>query len=179
MMLDDINILDEIAINGDLTQKYNMLHDIVCNSDTGNQQTKYKTLTPNLLCIFNMDEFVKQRVRLRSIVIMNPLKVGFELIYPSWEDFTNWLKINKDDVRAVLEAYGKMEVNGLNNVSLLSSLTPRQTSLFTSLKFMLGDFQNNPVRAGTTQDEINKNYNRQKIYNNVESLLKVVSGANT
>ena len=179
MMLDDINILNEIAITGDLTQKYNMLHDIVCNSDTGDQQTKYKILTPNLLCIFNMDEFVKQRERLRSIVIMNPLKAGFELFYPSWEDFTNWLKINKADVKEVCSTYNEMYSNNLVGINGVSRLTPRQMSLFTALKFMLGDFQNNPVRAGMTQEEINKNYNRQKIYNNVESLLKVVSGANT
>lgn len=179
MDLGNISILNEFKINSEIMDKHNMLHDIVCGNSQEGDSSKYKLLVRNLMCIFNIDEFIEQRDRLKSIIVMKPLSSGFELIFPSWDDFTNWLNINKEDIHAVIQAYTAMNVNGVSNISLVSSLTPRQTSLFTSLKFLLGDYKNNPVCAGMTHDEINKNYNRQKIYNNVESLLRVVSGAKT
>ena len=169
---EEININASDICDNNSREKHRAIKSIINNID--NEVVTH--IAENLLCMFNIKELHNQRNRLVDFVFMTANHDGYENIFISWDDFTAWCNLNKESLHNILNYKQAMETNKLNSTKIISKLTNRDVSLYMILKDQILNYDNAMIRAGMCQEEINKNYNRQKLYKSIDSIIRVCIG---
>lgn len=171
-----VNLLDQSpSVMRNITKKNN----VILNVLNRNRQETVTHISENLLCMFNLDVLEGDYSRLYDYVFMSPKSNGYLNIFLSWSHFKDWCLDKSDTLHRVIQYFNSLDEPLGNIVSqhkMLQELTRRDASVLAILKPQILEYENNLLCIGTTAEEISKNYNRQKLNNSLQSIIKNIIG---
>lgn len=145
-------------------EKEALFHNLVVEKRT---KQALEIMSSNLYIAFNVKEFENYRNSLtRNLIFIN--MSDNTTCFTSWEDLKNWVTNNSEIITDIISVIEDVKSGG-------SSAMPKETTIaydfFTVLKRPMFDHVK-ALSVGSSNDEVEQNKNRQKLYSGLQNILE-------